>query len=200
MKKVLFSILLVIPLIFTNCKQEDEPILLEETLNIKPFTSLLNQSKETVKSTIKYKLGSETETLGKVKLTYNIETQEAKYYATIEFTLDNRVSKIHISSTETRSYSEGINLTKKLSDRINAYGGWAFYSGFYTSGSLFPSTNNRNTYWNYLAENGTKDNPHEVYGIKNGVSENNKLIYEDVEVWYFYDLKSFSIIIERSED
>lgn len=199
MKKVIF--LFIISLFVVSCSSND-PVSLPETLDFKQFIELLNCSEVTVKAALTGELKSEINTLGIIELKYSYPTNECNYYINFKFTNNDRLSSITIIdvSAKTKTYTDGINFNKILSDRIQAYNKWVYYYGYYVN-----STNgdarftNRDDYWDYVANKKVSESSYETWMIKNGITENTKLIYENLVLYFWRSDNTSTIKIERIE-
>lgn len=173
-------------------------IELPSNLDFKQFVDLLNLSKSTVKSKVKGTLKTEINTPGNFCLIYLYKTLECEYYIDLKFTKDDRLSSVRIIDVDSKSktYSDGINFYKVLSDRIDNYGRWVSYSG-YDYGTY--SFNIRTDYWNYLVNHSVKYSTAEIWTIKNKVKEDTKLITETVRLIFFKSDNKCNVIIDRIE-
>lgn len=196
-----FLLLLTCVLSLVGCSDnENSDKSLKAELDIKKIVNLINSSIDMVKEDMKEAtLVKETNTLGETYLLYNLKTNEANYGISLDFNKSMKLYKISVSSADNyKSYSDAINVTKKLSDRINKIYADKHYNSYYT-GETTASFDSPEEYWDYIAKHPVNKKSYEYRILKHQEPEGDKTIYQNIELWFLGDVNNFAIYVKRNE-
>lgn len=144
--------MLVLAISVIACSKNDDNEDIQDVLNIKEITNLIDKSVSEVKKTIKGELIDEKTTLGVTKLSYHLVTKEAKYIAIFRFNEEGILTKSDVVPDEKFSYSSCVNLMKTISDRIAALYPEKKYIGY----AGYASYDVRSKYWDAVSKDSTK--------------------------------------------
>lgn len=193
MKKILF--LLVMVTAFVACSDDDNKKPKDKELDISKIAGLIDVNVQKAKE-ILGKPRTETTTLGKVQLSYLIETEEGDYIAILNFNADNILYEISATLTDKKKYSDAINFAKSLSDRIQNLYSDKFYTAMCLKASGNARFTNRSEFWEYIADNTLTGNFYENWSIQNGGTE---LIYEDIQFHFDFSDNSMYILVTKDK-
>ena len=200
MKKILLTIAVAITVMSCSKNNDDSDKYVSETLDIQEFVNLIDKSVSDVKATYKGNLIDETSTLGKTKLSYQYPTKEKEYLSSFKFDTDGKLKEVVIGTTEEMNYSDGINFTKVISDRIaNIYKNKSYSAYAYSKKNGDAMFTEREKFWQYIADHKVDDSMDESWFLINAEEVGEKLVYETLTLHYLGDSKTFLISVEKKE-